>query len=272
MRQIPILALALASCLTVTQAQAQITFFEHDGFAGRSQRAVGQVNNLANSGFNDRASSVIVERDRWEVCEDASFRGRCRVLRPGRYASLSDLGLNDRISSLRRVNTRARVDDERYAPQPLPVYDGRRRNGERLFQVPVTSVRAVVGPPSQRCWMEPEQFSQSSERGERSVGGGIVGALIGGILGHQIGGGTGRDIATVGGAVAGAAVGANLGRDNNGRQIVTRDVQHCSNQPSQTRPDYWDVSYEFRGRQHHVQMNHSPGATVTVNQLGEPRD
>lgn len=31
---------------------------------------------------------MVVARDRWEVCEDARFDGRCVVLRPGRYAAL----------------------------------------------------------------------------------------------------------------------------------------------------------------------------------------
>ncbi len=34
--------------------------------------------------------------------------------------------------------------------------------------------------------------------------------------------------------------------------------------------DRWEVSYEFRGREHRLQMSAPPGATVTVNQRGEP--
>ena len=40
-------------------------------------------------GFNDRASSVIVERGQWQVCDDIGFRGYCIVLRPGQYPSLA---------------------------------------------------------------------------------------------------------------------------------------------------------------------------------------
>ena len=39
----------------------------------------------------------------------------------------------------------------------------------------------------------------------------------------------------------------------------------------QARPDYWDVSYDFRGTEHHVQMATPPGPTITVNERGEPR-
>jgi uncharacterized protein YcfJ len=109
------------------------------------------------------------------------------------------------------------------------------------------------------------------ERGDSRVPGAIFGAVIGGILGHQIGGGTGRDLATVGGAVAGAAVGANVGRDRGAPQTVSRDVQRCSSVPSRAQPDYWDVTYSFRGKEHRVQLTAPPGPTVTVNRDGEPR-
>ena len=94
--------------------------------------------------------------------------------------------------------------------------------------------------------------------------------MIGGILGHQVGGGTGKAIATAGGAVAGAVVGSNIGRDGGGQTRV-QDVQRCENTPNQGRPEYWDVTYNFRGLEHHIQMTTPPGATVTVNRQGEPR-
>ena len=152
-----------------------------------------------------------------------------------------------------------------YAGQPQRDY--RRRDQETLYEVPVSSVRAVMGPSSgQRCWIEREQVSEPRPRA--NIVGAIAGGLIGGILGHQIGGGSGRDIATVGGAVAGAAVGSNVGRNNNVPE--TRDVQRCTSARDAT-PEYWDVSYSFRGVQHHVQMTSPPGSTILVNSDGEPR-
>ena len=261
--------LALMACASAAQAGAQVVFYEHDGFQGRSFTADRPIRNFGSAGFNDRASSVVVQGNRWEACEDADFRGRCVVLRQGRYDSLSAMGLNDRVSSVRNVAANARVGDDRYAPAPPPYYDARRRKDERLYQADVTSVRAVVGPPEQRCWVEREQVVHEG-RGDASVPGGIAGALIGGILGHQVGGGSGRDLATIGGVVAGAAIGANVGRDRT-QQVSTQDVQRCATAPSQRRPDFWDVTYDFRGQQHHVQLSTPPGATVTVNRLGEPR-
>jgi uncharacterized protein YcfJ len=250
-------------------AAAHITFYEGEGFQGRSFSTERQVGNLERAGFNDRASSVVVLGDRWEVCENAQFSGRCVVLRPGRYSSLVAMGLNDRASSVRAVDRNARVDDNRYAPDPDPVYDNRRRGGERLYQANVTSSRAVVATPEQRCWMEKEQVPQAENK--FSIPGAVVGAVIGGILGHQVGSGRGTDVATVGGAVAGGAVGGNVGRIGGAQQPQTRDVQRCENVTSQTRPNYWDVTYDFRGQEHRIQMTTQPGNTVTVNEQGEPR-
>lgn len=245
----------------------QITFFEQEGFAGRSFKTQERVINFARQGFNDRASSAIVLNHRWEVCENAGFTGRCVVLRPGRYPSLAAMGLNDRISSVKEVLLESRVEDERYAPPPAPIYDSRRRNNERLFEANVTSVRAVVGTPEQRCWVEKEQIAP--ERSAANIPAAIAGAVIGGVLGHQIGDGRGRDLATAGGAVAGGLLGANFGRGDT--QAQTRDVQRCTNASSAGRPDYWDVSYIFRGQEHRLQMANPPGQTITVNERGEPR-
>ncbi len=250
-------------------AAPQITFYEREGFDGRSFSTDKQIANFERFGFNDRASSVVVLADRWEVCEDVRFGGRCAVLRPGRYPSLAAMGLNDRISSVRDVSRNARVEDNRYAPAPAAAGDFNRRRNERLYEANVTSVRAVVGPPGQRCWVEREQVAQ--ERGSANVPGAIAGAVIGGILGHQVGSGRGNDLATVGGAVAGAAVGANVGRTSGGQPVATQDVQRCESTPSQARSDLWDVTYSFRGQEHRVQLVAPPGPTITVNERGEPR-
>lgn len=248
---------------------SQISFYQNHGFDGRTFVTGKPVGNFAKHGFNDRASSVVVVGDRWEVCENTRFRGRCVVLRPGQYPSLAEMGLNDRISSVRAVNTNARIDDRRYAPMPVATHDYHRRQNERLYEANVTSVRAVVGTSEQRCWVETEAIAQ--ERRTVNVPAALAGAVIGGILGHQVGNGTGQDVATAGGAVAGAAVGAYIGRDHNGNSVQTRDVERCETAPSQARPDYWDVTYDFRGQAYRMQMTTPPGPTVTVNEQGEPR-
>jgi len=261
--------LALAVATLAVNAVAQITLFEREGFSGQSFTTDRPVSNFDRRGFNDRASSVVVSNDRWEVCDDAWFKGRCVVLRPGKYPSLAAMGLDERISSVRGLNDNVRIDENRYAPLPRTDYDTRRRSPERLYEANVSSVHAVVGPPDQRCWVEREQVPQ--ERSKANVPGAIAGAFLGGILGHQVGGGRGKDLATVGGAVAGAAVGSNVGRDADSGTPETRDVRHCESTPSQARPEFWDVTYTFRGQEHRVQLTTPPGATISVNEKGEPR-
>lgn len=307
-------ALTVAGVVLATQAAADVTFYERDDFRGRSFSTEQPIANFKYFGFNDRASSVMVDRDWWQVCEDAQFAGRCAVLRPGRYPSLAAMGLNNRISSVRVMSGNARSDghsygsarmaaenqhrrhDERgnrnpylpapvaaeehhwrheerghvnpYLPAPVARYDYQRRYNERTYEANVTSVRAVVGPPEQRCWVEREQVV---EERKSNAPGAIVGALIGGILGHQIGDGGGKDLATAGGAVAGAVLGANISRNRNEPQVSTQDVQHCEKTARHARPEYWDVTYHFRGQEHHIQTTDRPGSTVTVNERGEPR-
>lgn len=294
-------ALAVAGVAIATQTFADVTFYQHKNFEGRSFNTVRQVADFKRLGINDRASSVVVDRDWWQVCEDVRFGGRCVVLRPGRYPSLAAMGLNNRISSVRIMDTDA---SQRGAPYPdapdgdkhqtkrdkkgrddyydqrgdrhpnpsLPAapYDYQRRYNEQTYEAKVTSVRAVVGPPEQRCWVERQDVVQD-EPGS-SVPGAIIGAVIGGVLGHQIGGGSGQDLATAGGVVAGAVVGGNISRDQGSPQTRNaRGIQHCAKTTRYARPEYWDVTYIFRGQEHHVQTTGRPGATLTVNRQGEPR-
>jgi uncharacterized protein YcfJ len=150
------------------------------------------------------------------------------------------------------------------APAPSPTYGYVPQ--DRVYAVPVTSVRAVVGAPEQRCWVERQQVVADTGP---NVPGAIVGAVIGGVLGHQVGSGRGNDVATAGGAVAGAAIGANVGRG--GTQVYGQDVQRCATVQSNARPAYWDVTYDFRGVRHRVQMTAPPGPTVMVDDSGAPR-
>lgn len=156
-----------------------------------------------------------------------------------------------------------------YPSQPVPVESYRRRGGEPLYEANVMTVRAVLGEPQQRCWIEREEIVQPRDR---NVPGAVAGAVIGGILGHQIGGGSGRDIARIGGAVAGAAIGSGVGTDRYGAPVTTtQDVQRCSTIPGSATPAYWDVTYVFQGVTHRAQMTEPPGRTITVNARGEPR-
>lgn len=257
-----------AAIMLASQASAQITFYEREGFRGQAFLTDKPVNDFRRYGFNDRAASAIVDRGHWEVCDAVRLEGRCVVLRPGSYDSLQRMGLDKSISSVRPIADRDHYANEAREPLSEPSYDYRRRPDERTYDARVTSVRAVVGPAEQRCWVERGQVDQRDRRGSSNVGGAIAGAIVGGILGHQIGGGRGNDVATAGGAVVGGVVGANVGRDRD--QGYGRDVRRCETAASGP-PDYWDVTYNFQGVEHRAQMSYPPGDSITVNHDGEPR-
>ena len=99
--------LGCAAVLASFQAAAQVRLYEHDNFRGRSFTTDRGLGDFTRAGFNDRASSVIVSGGRWVLCDNSRFGGNCVRLRPGRYPSLSAMGLNDRVSS-------ARPDDGSY--------------------------------------------------------------------------------------------------------------------------------------------------------------
>ncbi len=261
--------LGVAGLIVATQAAAQVTFYEREGFRGRSFDADRPIANFERFGFNDRAASAVVQDGAWEVCEDARFSGRCVVLQPGRYESLSRMGLNYQVSSVRPANTHTSSNDRQRYAVAGDQERWHRHNDERLYTADVTSVRAIMGQAEQRCWVEQQQVVQN-DRGGPNVGGAIIGGVLGGILGHQIGNGRGNDVATAAGAIGGAAVGSNVGRGDEGNVVTSRDVQRCASVPHD-RPDYYDVTYFFRGQEHHVQMSTPPGRSITVNQDGEPR-
>jgi hypothetical protein len=101
-RTFMIAGLLLASA---TACAAELTLFGQDNFHGKRLQASDTIANLANSGFNDRASSVIVRDGAWQLCDDAYFRGHCVTLQPGRYPTLREMGLSNRISSAREIGS-----------------------------------------------------------------------------------------------------------------------------------------------------------------------
>jgi uncharacterized protein YcfJ len=243
-------------------AAADITLYARDGFEGRSFATGAPVPDLRRHNFAQRASSAIVTSGRYEICDGPGFSGACRIVRPGQYPSLSAMGLDNSVMSIRPVGRQVVIEEQRFAPPPPVAYDYRRRRDERIYEADVVAVRAVYGQAEQRCWTEREQVS-----GGANVPGAIVGGLIGGILGHQVGSGRGNDAATAAGAVAGAAIGSQQGAG----PTYGRDVQRCAPSRASGPPAYYDVTYRFNGQERFVQMTQPPGRTITVNRAGEPR-
>jgi hypothetical protein len=78
-----------------------VQLFSGQRFEGPAVSLSGDVRELNEVGFNDRAGSIVIHEGRWEFCEHGDFRGQCVVFGPGRYPFLE--GMNNRISSMRRV-------------------------------------------------------------------------------------------------------------------------------------------------------------------------
>jgi len=260
-------AVAASALVLASQAMAQIVVYEREGFHGRSVVVNGEMRNVERRALGDTAASAVVEHGRWEVCERPRFEGRCAVLRRGNYPDLRGTGLEWNIASIRPARDGRRYDLEPQASAGGDDYAYRRRASERTQEVPIRDVRAIMGPANQRCWVERQAVAAPNSNA--NVGGAVLGAVVGGILGHQVGNGRGRDVATGVGAVAGALTGNNLG-GNSGPGYGTQDVQRCQN--VQGTPAFYEVTYNFRGTPHTVQMSAPPaGNTIIVNERGEPR-
>ena len=229
--------LGVAGLLVATQAAAQVTLYEDEGFRGRFLTAEGTVPDFYRYGFNDRAASAVVSNGRWEACENAGFQGRCMILSPGHYPSLAASGMSWRISSVRpvadaRIGYVAPPAAVVATPAPVVAQPTYVRPEDQRFDARVISVRAIMNAPGQQqqCWVEKEKIGPLE----------LPGAIIGGI---------------------GDALG--------GKQRQTY-FEHCATVPTGAQLQYWDVTYEFRGIQRHTQMAASPGATIAVNGNGEP--
>lgn len=81
----------------------EITLYQNQNFSGPQFSASNSIQNLDYTGFNDRASSVIIRGGSWQLCADAFFRGQCVTLNPGQYPSLAAMGLNNSVSSIRET-------------------------------------------------------------------------------------------------------------------------------------------------------------------------
>ena len=166
-------------------------------------------------------------------------------IRRSRYA-----GLSNQVSSVRRVSAAVRTTAtrrrRRLRQQPYPYYP---RYGERLYQADVVAVRAVVGPPEQRCWVEQQQVAaggaaQRRRRDHRRHSGRRARAPD-----RQRPRQRRRDRRR-----RGRRRGRRLEREPRRPQYYTQDVQRCAAVPGSAQPSYWDVTYVFRGATHRAQL------------------
>jgi hypothetical protein len=95
-------SLIAAGMIASVATASDLTLYTDGDFQGRPLNVVIDLRQLASLNFNDRASSVVVERGAWVLCTDEDFAGNCVTLEPGHYGSLRELGLDDAVTSVRR--------------------------------------------------------------------------------------------------------------------------------------------------------------------------
>ena len=95
-------AAAVLATFTHAAFAGELTLFSDSNFRGQRVVLDRDAPNLADFGFNDRASSVVIRSGTWVLCEHANFGGRCAEFGPGEYRELP--GFNDAISSARQVD------------------------------------------------------------------------------------------------------------------------------------------------------------------------
>ncbi|TFV88438.1 glycine zipper 2TM domain-containing protein [Oxalobacteraceae bacterium OM1] len=127
-----------------------------------------------------------------------------------------------------------------------------------------------VNHPRQECRTE---YVPVQRRGERGVGGSIVGGVAGGILGNQVGNGNGRVAATAAGAIIGAIAGDRIENNNpQGGVVEQQPVQQCRNVDHwETRPNGYNVTYEYQGRSYSAILPYDPGQRMPVRVSVMPR-
>ena len=78
-----------------------LMLFDRPGYGGRSFSVDRDIDNLDDTGFNDRAWSVRVRGGAWRLCADSDYR-RCRTVDRD-VDDLARLGLGHSISSVQRI-------------------------------------------------------------------------------------------------------------------------------------------------------------------------
>ena len=82
--------------------RARVDVYADVDFRGQAIAINDDIDNLRNSGFNDRIQSMRVSGGNWEACEDRNYGGACLVFGPGDYRRLPPQ-LDRSISSMRRI-------------------------------------------------------------------------------------------------------------------------------------------------------------------------
>jgi hypothetical protein len=126
-------SLVSAALLAGTAEAAELTIYKQPNFTGGQLTLRGHTPNLANTGFIDQASSIVIPSGRWELCTQPDFKGDCVTLNPGEYPGL-DQRLKHRVESAREVGAYADQTGSynRYGRGSIELYGQPGFNGRTL--------------------------------------------------------------------------------------------------------------------------------------------
>jgi outer membrane lipoprotein SlyB len=147
-------------------------------------------------------------------------------VRQGEYAADYTIRRDDRIAPDSRVTATIRSNG-RYTTQVL---------GRPLLAGAPRPVAASAPRTARYCTncATVEAVNVVEVSGDGNYLGTVGGAVVGGLLGNQVGGGDGRKVATVAGAVGGAMVGRNIERNQRRSQRYEVVVRYAGNGATQT--------------------------------------
>lgn len=138
--------------------------------------------------------------------------------------------------------------------------------------VAASPILEQVNHPTQQCWTETQQVTQTAPQPHNPAGA-IIGGVAGGLIGSTIGHGNGRVAAAAVGAGVGAITGDAVANQNNGATVTsTVPVQRCQQvNKFETVTTGYQVTYEYDGQRFSTRLPYNPGNQLRVNVAVTPR-
>jgi Beta/Gamma crystallin len=97
---------------TAVAASTELTLYSRPGLRGDHRTFTGAERDLGRSGWADRAASVRIEGDAWELCREADYR-ECTAFSPGVY-ELRDTRFERQLLSVRPLRRRGGEEGPAY--------------------------------------------------------------------------------------------------------------------------------------------------------------
>lgn len=126
----------------------------------------------------------------------------------------------------------------------------------------------TINEPRQECRKVPvhETVKQEAPYGGKATYT-VGGAIVGGLIGNQFGDGRGKDIGTAAGAILGGSIGYDQAKRREKKTVVTRYVDKCktvNHARTATRNNGYEVTYQYAGQIYTTRMSEAPAARFPV--------